>query len=123
MSEQEIERDSWLRRFYEGKCGLADLIFFTMQSGAPASPQVLELYAKALTDYEQGGDIEQLLGLHRVKGTTIKKWDIRSRVLNLVEDSKLPKSDPSYYENTAFHEVADKICLSPSRVYDIYRGK
>lgn len=123
MSEQEQERDLWLRRFYEGKINLADLIFFTLQSGAPANREIFDLYAKALTEYDAGGDIETLLGLHQVKGTTVKRWELKAKVTNLVEDSKKPKTDPSCYDNTAFHEVGKKVHLSPSRVYDIYRGK
>ena len=123
MNQSEQERDLWLQRFHEGKCGLADLIFFTMQSGAPANQQIFDLYAKALADYDAGGDIEDLLGLNRVKGTIVKKWELKSKITNLIEDSKKPKTDPSYYDNTAFHEAGEIVHLSPSRVYDIYRGK
>lgn len=123
MNQKEQERDLWLQRFYEGKCGLADLIYFTMQSGAPATPQILELYVKALNDYADGDDLEQVLGLSRVKAATVRKYEQKSRIQNLIEGSKLPLSDPTYYDKTAFHEVAEKIHLSPSRVYDIYRGK
>lgn len=123
MNDKIKERDIWLQRFHEGKCNLADLIFFTLLSGAPANQQIFDLYAKALTDYEAGGDIEELLGLSRVKGTIVKKWELKSKITNLIEDSKRPKTDPTIYDNTAFHEVGEIVHLSPSRVYDIYRGK
>lgn len=123
MSEQEKERDLWLKRFYEGKCSLADLIFYTLQSGAPANQQIFDLYARALSKYDAGGDIEELLGLVRVAPKIQGRFRKESNVTHAVKDSKKPKNDPLNYDDTAFHEAGEIVHLAPSTVYDIYKKR
>ena len=123
MTEQEKDTDLWLKNFYDGKCSLADLIFFTLQSGAPANQQIFDLYARALSKYDAGGDIEELLGLIRVKPKTQEKFKKESNVIHAVKDSKKPKNDPLNYDGTAFHEAGEIVCLAPSTVYDIYKKR
>lgn len=76
-----------------------------------------------MSKYDAGGDIEELLGLIRVKPKTQEKFKKESNVIHAVKDSKKPKNDPLNYDGTAFHEAGEIVCLAPSTVYDIYKKR
>ena len=110
------------------------LLFMAEIAEFPAG--VRKAFRDAVRDYETGflddaGFIKALgLDSANTKGQRYREFrrELVPALVEQVAKRGKPKTDPSYFEDTAFHVVAKGfaaagIDMSPTTVYDIYRGK
>lgn len=121
MTPEEIER-----RLADGSLSLYQAVELCL--GALENKALLCRWLHAMNEYRiHGRDFAEAVGL----AITTKQRNKRNqqnrnwRIRKLVDASQLPKGDPSYFHNTAFHEVGKHLSLAPKTVFDLYyrRGK
>lgn len=125
-AEQLAERDLWERQLRLGACSLHDALFMCLASGAPASPFLIARLEGAFHAYQDGeDDLAELFGLSMTK----RQKNAQKRALwvshvkfhvDSFHEQGLPKQDPSYYSDTAFHAAAKLLHRSPAQVFDTY---
>tara|TARA_R110002049_G_scaffold142198_1_gene304024 strand:- start:203 stop:613 length:411 start_codon:yes stop_codon:yes gene_type:complete len=125
--EATAEAQQWELRYCEGKCSLFDALWYHMHLGVPVSAHLFEAFSKAEMEYQEGkfSDLAEPFGVAMNK----REKNRRERVPYLssirfhvdgAAQKGFPKTNPSYYENTAFHHVAELVNLSPQHVFDLY---
>ncbi len=125
--EQIRNSQEWELRLAEGKCNLNDALYMCMASGAPISAYMLQQYSQAINSYCDGqfDDLADAFGIAMSKSSkkAMKKIDIQRKIMVIVNafaDKGFPKTNPSHFEQTAFHKAGDLINKSPSHTYDQY---
>ena len=126
--EQINEATEWEQRLAEGGCNLNDALFMCMASGAPISVYMRQMFDQAISRYNDGefDDLAEAFGIAMSKRSkqAIQKWDLQRKVYTVVElygEQGFAKTNPSHYDNTAFHKAAEAFNKSPSHIYDRYR--
>jgi hypothetical protein len=128
--EQLEERRQWDLRLMRGECTLADCIDICMALGVPGSDYLRQRFNQALIEYSDGqcSDLAEPFGVAMGKREK-NAWKratwishVRFMVDGEAEKGK-PKTDPTYYEDTAFHSAAAMLGKSPHQIFDTYYGK
>ncbi len=113
-----------------GKYTLTDCIDICMALGVPGSDYLRGRFLQALREYSDGqySDLAEPFGVamgKREKNAEKRAtWISHVRFMVDAEAEKgKPKTDPTYYEDTAFHSAAAMLGKSPHQIFDTYYGK
>ena len=128
--EQIAERDSWEQRLLSNECNLNVALFMCMASGAPITPYLLARYEGAIHDYQYGqtADLAEPFGIaisqRQRKAQARVTWLSHVKFhVDSYHGQGFPKTDPNYYEDTAFHKAATLLSRSVISLYEDYYDK
>lgn len=128
--EATAEAHQWEVRYLRGECSLFEALCGQMSLGAPVSGLLFDAFMHAQFEYQAGkfSDLAEPLGVAMTQREK-KHWErvpflssIRFHV-DAEAQKGFPKNNPTYYDNTAFHKVAESAGLSPQYVFDLYYKK
>ena len=126
-AEKVAIRDEWERSYKLKKCNLNEALFMCMDSGAPMSHFMINEFDTAISDYSAGKyeDLAEAFGIkesNRERQVT-KKWLAKLSVRDLVDyfhELGHVKTDPSSYDDTAFHKAGKVLNKAPSTLFKVY---
>lgn len=114
------QRDYWMEKYRQGHISLADAIFWTMKSGAPATTDLLDAYLHALTQYQDGAftDLADAMGCEVTSSerSEEQKDMIENSVINAVKGFH---EEPKYFA----HSEAAKQHLERMKEESLLRTK
>ena len=131
ITEQQLQqRRQWDLKLMNGECTLADCIGMCMGLGVPASDYLRQRFEEAITSYSTGecADLAQpfgiLMGKREKNSGERETWISHVKYMVDCEAEKgKPKTDPSHYDNTAFHSAGKILNKSPHQIFDTYYDK
>ncbi|AUN94981.1 hypothetical protein [Pseudazoarcus pumilus] len=121
------EAQRWELRYCQGQCSLFDAIWYHMHLGVPVPQLLFDAFSHAQMEYQEGkfSDLAEPFGVAMTKREK-NRWKRVPDLSNIrfhvdgASQKGFPKTNPSYYENTAFHQVAELTGLSPQHIFDLY---
>ena len=126
-AEQLAIRDEWELRYKRKGCNLNEAFFMCMTSGAPMSDFMINEYDAAISDYSAGkyDDLAEAFGISeskREKQVTKKMEETHTtrNIVNYFSELGFSKTNPSSYDDTAFHKAGKLLNKAPSTLFKIY---
>lgn len=119
----------WKKSYLQNDISFADALYFYLkESGAPNF--LLAKYEQALSAYQDGevSDLAEPFGVAMKKRekNAMERATWVSHVqfhVDAFNDLGFPKTDPTHYDDTAFHKAGELLKRKPSTIFDTYYGK
>lgn len=119
----------WKKAYLQADISFADALHgYLQESGAPDF--LLKKYEKALNMYQEGevSDLAEPFGIAMKKRekNAMERATWVSHVkfhVDAFHEQGFPKTNPTYYDDTAFHKAGKLLCRSPSQIFDTYHDK
>jgi len=137
MSERKYP--TWEQRYLLGRWTLLEAMTQYMLEGKPVPARLVEAFLAAqmryqspdgsvgnIGDRQRIDDFAEPLGIamtqreKRELARRLEVMQVRRLVDSIREGTGKPMTNPSAFEDTAFHEAGKKLHMSPSHVHDIY---
>ena len=126
-ADRIAERDDWERRYKANGCNLNEALFMCMCSGAPMTDFMISKFEEAISEYSAGKyeDLAEAFGIKESKRDkqATKKREFFYTTRNVVDyfsENGFNKTDPSQYDNTAFHKAGKALNKAPSTLFKTY---
>lgn len=128
--EQIAEALAWESRYLLGQCSLEMAMGTIMLIGAPMPPRLVGRFERAFNDYRAGKfkDLATPFGAEMPQRAkqhmqTLLRDDALQNAVDDAAKQGFPKTDPSAFDRTAFHAVADRWNLSASSIHTILKRR